>query len=226
MLGAIARHALTPDDKNITDRKLRLLICAFCRAGWNRLSEPCRASLEVAERFADEQASVDELTSARNAVDPDIFGEAEAAAFEEAVSQALAARVTLQLAMAAAMSASDAQAYVARPFVLGTLTTVDYGRRRKHKRLQAHLLRDIIGNPHHQPEFDSTWRSSTSARLAADAYAERVLPHGHLVPARLAVLADALEESGCICSELLSHLRSPGPHVRGCWALDLALGKN
>src|SRR5262249_4681038 len=72
---------------------------------------------------------------------------------------------------------------------------------------------------------------------------------GALDPARLAVLADALEEAGCvrrpclICaverarggpgeircgcveSDLLAHLRSPGPHVRGCWAVDLLLGK-
>jgi hypothetical protein len=40
----------------------------------------------------------------------------------------------------------------------------------------------------------------------------------------LPVLADALEEAGCDESELLDHLRGPGPHVRGCWALDLALG--
>ena len=39
------------------------------------------------------------------------------------------------------------------------------------------------------------------------------------------VLADALEEAGCSDDELLGHLRGPGPHVRGCWALDLILGK-
>jgi hypothetical protein len=44
-------------------------------------------------------------------------------------------------------------------------------------------------------------------------------------PQRLAVLADALEEAGCNDAEILTHLRSPGPHVRGCWALDLILGK-
>jgi hypothetical protein len=39
------------------------------------------------------------------------------------------------------------------------------------------------------------------------------------------VLADALEDAGCSDAGLLGHLRSPGPHVRGCWALDLVLGK-
>jgi hypothetical protein len=38
---------------------------------------------------------------------------------------------------------------------------------------------------------------------------------------RLPVLADALEEAGCGDEGLLAHLRSPGPHVLGCWAIDL-----
>jgi hypothetical protein len=42
---------------------------------------------------------------------------------------------------------------------------------------------------------------------------------------RLSILADALEEAGCTEADLLSHLRGSGPHVRGCWALDLLLGK-
>ena len=42
---------------------------------------------------------------------------------------------------------------------------------------------------------------------------------------RLPILADALEEAGCADAGLLSHLREPGDHVRGCWALDLILGK-
>jgi len=42
---------------------------------------------------------------------------------------------------------------------------------------------------------------------------------------RLAVLGDALEEAGCTNRAVLAHLRSPGPHARGCWALDLLLGK-
>lgn len=61
--------------------------------------------------------------------------------------------------------------------------------------------------------------------LAQAAYEERDLPSGNLHLARLAVLSDALEEAGCADTDILKHLRSPGPHVRGCWALDLALGK-
>jgi hypothetical protein len=61
--------------------------------------------------------------------------------------------------------------------------------------------------------------------LAQGAYDDRLLPGGHLDPARLAVLADALEDAVGPGPELRGHLRAPGPHVRGCWALDLVLGK-
>jgi hypothetical protein len=63
------------------------------------------------------------------------------------------------------------------------------------------------------------------AGLARAAYWYRLLPSGHLDPARLAVLADDLEDAGCTDPDLLGHLRGPGPHVRGCWAVDLLLGK-
>jgi hypothetical protein len=61
--------------------------------------------------------------------------------------------------------------------------------------------------------------------LAQAAYDEREQPSGRLDVARLAVLADALEDAGCDQPDLLGHLRGPGPHVRGCWAVDLLLGK-
>jgi hypothetical protein len=61
--------------------------------------------------------------------------------------------------------------------------------------------------------------------LAAAAYDERILPNGQLDPARLAVLSDALEVAGCTDADILTHLRSPGLHVRGCWAVDAILTK-
>jgi hypothetical protein len=42
---------------------------------------------------------------------------------------------------------------------------------------------------------------------------------------RLAVLADALLDAGCESEELIQHCRQPGPHYRGCWALDRVLGR-
>ena len=43
---------------------------------------------------------------------------------------------------------------------------------------------------------------------------------------RLPILADALLDAGCDNEELIAHCRSAGPHVRGCWAIDLILGKS
>jgi hypothetical protein len=45
------------------------------------------------------------------------------------------------------------------------------------------------------------------------------------LPVELAVKADALLDAGCGDEDLIQHCREPGPHVRGCWAVDLILGK-
>jgi hypothetical protein len=87
---------------------------------------------------------------------------------------------------------------------------------------QAALLRCIFGNPFGPlPRLDPAWlawEGGTVPKLAASIYEERAFD-------RLAILADALEEAGCDTAEILTHLRGAGPHTRGCWALDLVLGK-
>jgi hypothetical protein len=89
---------------------------------------------------------------------------------------------------------------------------------------QAGIIRCVVGNPFRPPA--AARRDPPIPALAQAAYDERILPSGHLDNARLAVLSDALEEAGCADHALLTHLRSPGPHVRGCWAIDLVLGKS
>ena len=70
------------------------------------------------------------------------------------------------------------------------------------------------------------WNDSLVPRMANAIYEERALPEGQLDPARLAILGDALEDAGCPADhELLQHLRAPGPHVRGCWVVDLLTGR-
>jgi hypothetical protein len=88
------------------------------------------------------------------------------------------------------------------------------------------LLRCIFGNPFRPLTLDPGWRTPQVVALAHAAYEQRELPAGQLDPARLAVLADALEHAGCTKEDILDHLRGPGPHVRGCWAVDLVLGKS
>jgi hypothetical protein len=92
----------------------------------------------------------------------------------------------------------------------------------------AGLLREIFGNPFRPVVVGRAWRAwnrGVVQTLAQAAYDERALPEGILDPARLAVLADALEEAGCTEERLLDHLRGLGLHVRGCWAVDLLVGK-
>ena len=83
------------------------------------------------------------------------------------------------------------------------------------------LVREVIGNPFRAVAINPrwlTWAGGTVRRIAHDIYDAGRFEE-------LPVLADALEDAGCADADLLGHLRSPGPHVRGCWAVDLVLGK-
>lgn len=88
------------------------------------------------------------------------------------------------------------------------------------------LLREIVGNPFHPVSITHAWLTPTVLSLVQTAYDNRILPSGILENSRLAVLADALENTGCDNQDILSHLRSSGPHVRGCFALDAILDKS
>lgn len=85
------------------------------------------------------------------------------------------------------------------------------------------LLRDVVGNAFRpRPAHDPAWLAVNGgivSRLATNAYQDRAF-------ADLPILADGLEDAGCADADLLEHLRGPGPHVRGCWALDVVLGKS
>jgi hypothetical protein len=90
--------------------------------------------------------------------------------------------------------------------------------------LLCKLFREVLGNPFAPLAIEPAWLDPDVLALATSAYQERALPSGHLDNARLGVLADALEDAGA-SGPLLEHLRSPGPHVRGCHALDAILGR-
>ena len=89
----------------------------------------------------------------------------------------------------------------------------------------CHLLRCVFGNPFRPVSPDPAWRTPGVRALAVATYQELSLPHGALDATRLGVLADALEDAGCAEGALAEHLRSPGPHVRGCWVVDLLTGR-
>jgi hypothetical protein len=94
---------------------------------------------------------------------------------------------------------------------------------------QAGLLRCILGNPFRPVRMNPAWLAWNDGcllKLAEVAYDCRDLPSGFLDPTRRSLLADALEDAGCASAALLDHLRDPDPHVRGCWVVDLLLGKS
>lgn len=87
---------------------------------------------------------------------------------------------------------------------------------------QALLLRDIFGNPYRTISVATrclSWNDRIVPRLAQAIYDEHAFD-------RLPILADALEEAGCTDADILNHCRQPGEHVRGCWVVDLLLGKS
>lgn len=83
---------------------------------------------------------------------------------------------------------------------------------------QASVLRDLFGNPFRLPVVEPRWRSSDVLGLARAIYEDRVYE-------RMPILADALMDAGCEDEWIIGHCRGDGPHFRGCWVLDLVLGK-
>jgi hypothetical protein len=82
----------------------------------------------------------------------------------------------------------------------------------------ANVIRDIFGNPFCPVLLNSSWLTSSVFTLAQQMYETRDFT---LVP----VLADALQDAGCDNEDVLNHCRATGPHVRGCYVIDLVLQK-
>jgi len=82
----------------------------------------------------------------------------------------------------------------------------------------AAALRDLFGNPFRAASFSPEWRTEAVVGLARGMYESREF-------SAMPVLADALEDAGCADDDILSHCRGQGPHTRGCWVVDMVLGK-
>jgi hypothetical protein len=86
---------------------------------------------------------------------------------------------------------------------------------------QSDLVREVFGSPFRPVRIDRswlTWNGGMVGKLAVQIYDEAAFDE-------LPILADALEESGCTNQDILQHCRHPDGHDRGCWPLDLILGK-
>src|SRR5262249_12032196 len=92
----------------------------------------------------------------------------------------------------------------------------------QERRYQAVMLRCIFGNPFRSVSINRAWlawNDGTVLKIAQAIYDEGASE-------RLPILADALEDAGCDNADILAHCRGEGPHVRGCWVVDLLLGKS
>jgi hypothetical protein len=205
-----------------SERKLRLFACACCRRIWAFLLDGrSRESVEVSERYADGLANREQLASAwegamaaaRVLGHPPAYAAASVASSDDPSS-----------------TTSETAARAAGPSGIPLWEVRATPEFQAERAIQANLLRDIFGNPFRPPPVRDptwlTWDDGLVLRLAHAAYDDRLLPSGELDPARLSVLADALLDAGCPQDhELLAHLRSQGPHVRGCAAVDALLGR-
>jgi hypothetical protein len=190
-----------------SERKLRLFGCACCREIWDYIPPEAREFVENSERYADGLADEGSLLDSRVGV------------------RALPAHVTYSrpaeyrlISTALEAAKRTAMGESAEP-ALEVARLANPGQ--KAWRAQCQLLRCIFGNPFCPAGVDSSWlrwNDSTIPRIAQGIYEERAF-------GRLPILADALLDAGCDDEAILSHCRGDGPHVRGCWAIDLILGK-
>ncbi len=200
------------------NRKVWLFGCACCRQIWKLLIHPAsRSAVEVVERYAEGNAERSELDraaeDARFAFELAQNGGVPFSSMVEptAHSHAFAALSVYDLAYPALS--------MSRQWMRGTTEAASCALGRASKSAeQVALVRDIFGNPFRPVTFSPSWRTSTPVALAAQMYESRDF-------GAMPILADALQDAGCDNADVLGHCRGDSPHVRGCWVVDLVLGK-
>jgi len=218
-----------------SERKLRLFACASCRRAWGLLRDVrSKQAIEVSERYADGLAGEEELSFVM-----DIALAAQEALWDEFRTNASLGREEeykavseMEAAFAVWRTCSPRQALFFVPYpsngAIGFAPRqVAYavgggGGVASETAVQSSFLRDIFGTLLFRSfSLDPAWlawENRTLSQMAQSIYDDRAFDS-------LPILADALEEAGCDNAEILNHCRQPGEHVRGCWLVDLILGK-
>jgi hypothetical protein len=189
--------------RKTTPRKIRLFCCGLVRREIDWLRYPWgQRALELAERFADGQATKSEMSAAhRDALKRIMRGALPETNEEERKISAVTKGATWAASPNAWMAA---QTFIRVP---------------EYRAGEDQYLRDVVGNPFRRSKISPAWlawNDGAVAKIAKGIYAERAFD-------RLPILADALEEASCSDAAILEHCRSAGPHVRGCWVVDLLL---
>jgi len=200
-----------------SNRKLRLFAVAMCRQlddefhnGFRDVRS--RAAVEVAERYADGLATDDELIEACLASNhPEVRADGSTVPTDgRGAFQYYAAVAATKVAM---MPPDMHDSHLAAIYALDLVGDDD-------ARLRGvELLREIFDNPFRPVTFSPEWRTSTAVAIANGMHESRDF-------SAMPILADALQDAGCDNDDILTHCRDAnGVHVRGCWVVDLVLGK-
>jgi len=195
-------------------RKLRLLAVACCSPILPLLGcDACNSAIAVAEALADSEADLRAILVARDHIRSEWENYLDAFRYLEAAAAFVLSAIDRHPHQVTYLSAATLASAIAAEDCMEEAAAFSH-----LSQTQPHLLRDIFGNPFRSVTVDPRWQSETVVSLATGIYAERAFD-------RMPILADALEEAGCDNADILSHCRSDGPHVRGCWVVDLVLGK-
>jgi hypothetical protein len=230
--------------RRASDRKARLFAVGCCRRIWPIFEhEEFREAVRKAEAFADGLAGRDEMLQANErALAIFVKRRGELQGKENGPAAALAAsrfpnRKTVWERIADALDdpgwedEMDKGDRLGVAFVTAKLASWAAAELQGENRVldspitlaergkQAALVRCVFGNPFHPRPVPGEWLTSDVRATAEGIYAERAFD-------RLPLLADALEASGCVSANLIAHCRSGGEHARGCWVVDLVLGKD
>lgn len=224
-----------------SERKLRLLCCACCRRVWHLLeSESLRQAVDALERFADDEIDETSFRAIAATTHPYLAYHDELVSGQVRTEKWLPA-YGINYVVHGRLMKEGHVCPTLRPDIEDVAKALDFfaraltydsrncGPSATECAAQADLIRELFGDPFQAaPVIDSAWldwNDGIVARLASAIYEDRCLPEVTLNVERLAILADALEEAGCTNQDVLSHCRNGGTHVRGCWAVDLILGK-
>jgi hypothetical protein len=216
----------------LSERKLRLFSCACCRRIWPLLSdERSQTAVRVAELYADGSVGSEHLSAAAagakasvlvGGLSPHPASAAHRAAYDPKDYPPPYPDAPSINAFATAEDAAQAAACADELWKAGRnrkRAKVSFNRARREERAaQGQLFRDIFGNPFRPSVAVPSWLTSTVVALASQMYEGRDF-------SAMPILADALEDAGCDNEDVLHHCRGPGAHVRGCWVIDLVLGK-
>jgi hypothetical protein len=199
-----------------SERKLRLFAVDCCRRVADFLTDDrSRAALAAVEAGVDGPAGGPERRRVREAA----AGAYRAVRAGMVSGGAPGGMRSLYAAEAVALTADRDRAAVLVAVAVASLAreAPDENDRRQEQARQVFLLRDIFGNPFRPVRPDPAWMPAGAVTLARTMYESRDF-------AAMPLLADLLEEAGCP-EPVAAHCRQPGEHVRGCWVVDLLLGK-